>query len=84
MEEWTIHQQYATADIPTIHEEVKMINNVVPNPVQAKEYIESGAMPMGYSPQPCVQQSSRDKIWQAVAIGTTIAVWAMIMVVVFR
>lgn len=89
MEEWTVHQQYAKADIPTVSEEVRMVNNVVPDPVQAREYIESGAMPAGYTGTPHsvtydrAPVSRTQAIWIGVSIATTIAVWAMIMKVVW-
>jgi len=75
-EEWDQHQQFSKTDIPKFFKK---------NPVYDLDnnQLRLGAMPQGYSQNPC-EQRNHDGIWRVVALGTTIAVWTMIIIVVFR
>jgi len=74
-QEWDTHQQYAKTDIPKIVEKEYSEQNTPPQ--------KMGALPQGYSSTPCIPGKHDDK-WRAVALGTTIAVWALIILSVWR
>ncbi len=74
-EEWDTHQQYSKTDIPKLiqHTEIQDIQN---------NQIRVTAMPADYS-VPCTQ-GKHDNKWRMIALGTTIAVWSMIILIVLR
>ena len=75
-EEWDQHQQYARTDIPKMSQP-SQVYDMEPNQIRV------GAMPEGYSSTPCIAGKHDDK-WRMIALGTTIAVWGMIILTVWR
>ena len=74
-EEWDTHQQFSKTDLPKTYEQKFIQEN---NPPQ-----QIGALPRGYSVNPC-NPGKHDNKWRMIALGTTIAVWGMIILTVWR
>ena len=74
-QEWETHQQFAKTDLPKFHEQYYVSENIPPQ--------KTGALPAGYSSTPSTQ-GKHDNKWRMVALGTTIAVWGLIILSVWR
>ena len=71
-EEWDTHQQYSKTDIPRLTQK-KEIHDTQNNQIRV------GAMPAGYEIQGR-ESKQKIKFWRALAIGTLIVTWSMILV----
>ena len=71
-EEWDTHQQYSKTDIPRLTQKTE-IQDIQNNQIRV------GAMPAGYEIQ---TNNSKQKIkfWRALAVGTLIVTWSIILV----
>ena len=76
-EQWDTHQQYSKTDIPKLIKPTEILD------IQ-NDQVRVGAMPKGYEIQkqePHVKNSEqRIKFWRALAVGTLIVTWSIIIV----
>jgi len=70
-EEWDTHQQYSKTDIPKLTQKTE-IHDIENNQIRV------GALPAGYD----IQSDNKQKIkfWRALAVGTLIVTWSIIIV----
>lgn len=71
IQEWEVHQEYSKVDRPITTTQTVVVEDSQYKEVQAQPIIIEN------------KQGKHDNKWRMIALGTTIAVWAMIIKVVF-